>query len=214
MTSSEIHTLQIQLRGLGFDPGPVDGIMGPKTRAAQSAYDAQQARGSTGYAPDYGSAQKIATLLPPVRPVAIELLRQLTAAGIEGKVISGLRTWDEQDALYAQGRTQPGDRVTNARGGHSNHNFGTAFDIGMFDGAKYLDEEAEHGRFSFVALDGLYRKAATIGKALGLSWGGDWKNPVDMPHYELRPPWALGLSEGEMLAQFRVRKVRGQDLWT
>jgi len=45
------------------------------------------------------------------------------------KLISGLRTYEEQDALYAQGRTAPGPKVTNAPGGHSNHNFGLAFDM-------------------------------------------------------------------------------------
>jgi hypothetical protein len=37
-----------------------------------------------------------------------------------------LRTIAEQDALYAQGRTKPGKKVTNAKGGQSYHNFGLA----------------------------------------------------------------------------------------
>lgn len=53
---------------------------------------------------------------------------------------SGLRTYEEQNALYAQGRTAPGNKVTNAKGGFSNHNFGIAFDIGIFEGAKYLGD--------------------------------------------------------------------------
>ena len=55
--------------------------------------------------------------------------------GIIIKVISGLRTYDEQNGLHAKGRTTPGKIVTNARGGYSNHNFGIAFDIGVFEGA-------------------------------------------------------------------------------
>nr|WP_295770097.1 M15 family metallopeptidase [Rhodoferax sp.] len=42
-----------------------------------------------------------------------------------------MRSCAEQDALYAQGRTAPGNKVTNAKSGDSNHNFGIAFDIGV-----------------------------------------------------------------------------------
>lgn len=43
------------------------------------------------------------------------------AVGIEIKVITGTRSYAEQDALYAKGRTSPDtDKVTNAKGGHSN----------------------------------------------------------------------------------------------
>lgn len=41
----------------------------------------------------------------------------------------GFRTVEEQDELYAQGRTKPGLKVTNARGGQSQHNFGLAIDF-------------------------------------------------------------------------------------
>lgn len=39
--------------------------------------------------------------------------------------------------LYRQGRTNPGPKVTPA--GYSNHNFGVAFDVGIFMGDKYLE---------------------------------------------------------------------------
>lgn len=34
-----VKSLQIQLRGAGFDPGPIDGVMGPRTRAALQKYN-------------------------------------------------------------------------------------------------------------------------------------------------------------------------------
>ena len=40
-----------------------------------------------------------------------------------------LRTNEEQDAFYAQGRTKPGTKVTNAKAGQSYHNYGLAVDI-------------------------------------------------------------------------------------
>lgn len=40
---SSVLTLQQQLKAAGFDPGPLDGIMGPRTKAAQEAYNKAQA---------------------------------------------------------------------------------------------------------------------------------------------------------------------------
>jgi peptidoglycan L-alanyl-D-glutamate endopeptidase CwlK len=77
-----------------------------------------------------------------VQPYARELVRRAAAKGIEVKVIGGFRSIDEQQRLFCQGRNipecsglyKPGPIVTNARGGYSNHNFGIAFDIGIFQG--------------------------------------------------------------------------------
>lgn len=108
------------------------------------------------------------------------------------KIISGTRTYAEQDALYAKGRTAPGFKVTNARAGYSNHNFGVAFDVGIFNGSDYLEDSP------------LYRKLAPVGKALRLSWGGDWKSIKDEPHYE----YPTGLT----LAQMRARVAEGHSV--
>lgn len=142
---------------------------------------------------DARSESNIATLNPKVRPYARALVQQAAAQGITIKVISGTRTYAEQDALFNQ---RP--KVTNARGGFSNHNFGIAFDIGLFKGSSYVPESP------------LYKAVAAIGKSLGLEWGGDWKSIVDEPHYQLRPPWATG-SESAMLAELRSRRSNGID---
>lgn len=142
---------------------------------------------------DARSETNIATLNPKVRPYARALVQQAAVQGITIKVISGTRTYAEQDALFAQ---RP--KVTNARGGYSNHNFGIAFDIGVFKGASYVPESP------------LYKAVAAIGKSLGLEWGGDWKSIVDEPHYQLRPKWATS-SESAMLSELRSRKASGED---
>jgi peptidoglycan L-alanyl-D-glutamate endopeptidase CwlK len=116
-------------------------------------------------------------------------------------VISGLRSYEEQAALYAQGRTAPGKKVTNARPGYSNHNFGIAFDIGVFEGSKYLPESPK------------YKAVGALGMDLGLEWGGNWKTIVDQPHFQLRPVWAADESESRMLAELRSRKDRGEAVY-
>jgi peptidoglycan LD-endopeptidase CwlK len=140
---------------------------------------------------DARSEKVIATLQPQVRPLARALVQKAARNGIQIKVISGLRTYAEQNALYAQGRTQPGRKVTNARGGYSNHNFGIAFDVGVFEGTRYLGESPK------------YKAVGALGMELGMEWGGSWKSIVDEPHFQLRPAWATDLSERQMLAQLR-----------
>lgn len=147
---------------------------------------------------DDRSEKVIATLLPEVQPYARALVTKAGADGITIKVISGLRSYDEQNDLYAQGRTKPGRIVTNARGGFSNHNFGIAFDVGVFEGSQYLDESPK------------YKAVGVLGMDLGLEWGGNWKTIQDEPHFQLRPKWAGDLSERDMLAELRSRKESGK----
>lgn len=149
---------------------------------------------------DARSETEIAELLPEVQPLARQLVHQAAAAGVVIKIISAYRSYDEQNALYAQGRSKPGPIVTNANGGYSNHNFAIAFDIGVFENGKYMGNSPS------------YAKVGPIGRALGLAWGGDWKSIKDTPHYELRPTWAAGMNETKMLAGLRDRKARGVSL--
>jgi peptidoglycan LD-endopeptidase CwlK len=143
---------------------------------------------------DSRSETNIATLRPEVQAIARALVQKAALSDIEIKIISGLRTYAEQDALYAQGRTKPGSIVTNAKGGYSNHNFGIAFDIAVFEAGKYLPRSNK------------YRAVGVLGTDLGLEWGGNWKTIVDLPHFQLRPVWALNINEKTMLAELRSRQ--------
>lgn len=189
----------------------VDGKAGPDTWSAiyKEIVPPKAGRGGGTAKPPTGSTQTvdarsesvIATLHPQVRPYARALVLKAKAAGITIKVISGLRTYAEQDALYAKGRIKPGPKVTNARGGYSNHNFGIAFDVGVFDGTRYIPESSR------------YKAVGALGKELGLEWGGNWKTIQDQPHFQLRPRWAADGTERDMLAELRTRKGAGKDLY-
>lgn len=144
---------------------------------------------------DERSAKNIATLAPEVQPLATRLIEEAQAQGINAKVISGHRSYEEQDDLYAKGRTAPGKVVTKARGGYSWHNFGLAFDIGIFssDSKTYYGESAA------------YKEVGNIGKSLGLEWGGEWQF-VDEPHFQYNP-------KGYSLAEMRERMASGESLF-
>jgi peptidoglycan L-alanyl-D-glutamate endopeptidase CwlK len=161
-----------------------------------------------GKTADSRSEGNIATLLPRVRPFARALIEKAGNQGIIIKVTSGTRSFAEQDKLFAQGRTEPGDIVTNARGGFSNHNFGLAFDVTIFKGSTD-PEKAKTPVFESP----VYKAIGALGTDLGLEWGGNWKKIVDEPHFQLRPGWAVDLSEKEMLAELRERKDAGEDFF-
>ena len=184
----------------------VDGRAGPQTWGAiYQAIVRPRATPSVAFTGprDQANARSerfIATLLPHVRPYARALYFKARDNGIAINIISGTRTYAEQDALYAQGRTSAGDIVTNARGGHSNHNFGIAFDIGVFSGNRYLPESP------------LYKAVGALGMELGLEWGGNWTSIVDQPHFQLRPAWAGDMTDRAMLAELRRRIQQGEDI--
>lgn len=117
---------------------------------------------------------------------------EMSSHGVDIRIISGTRSYKEQDALYAKGRTAPGPKVTNARGGYSFHNFGIAWDIGLFRGDRYLEESP------------LYALCGKIGRERGLEWGGDWRSSQDEPHFQI----PTGLS----LAEMRSRVARGESV--
>ena len=201
MTLEEIVTAVQTVLGV-----QVDGKAGPETWSAIYKAIVAPTQAGTPVAPeitgvDSRSEKNILTLQPEVRPLARALVHKAALAGIKIKIISGFRSYEEQDALYAQGRTAPGNIVTNARGGYSNHNFGIAFDVGVFEGNKYLDDSPK------------YKAAGVLGMDLGLEWGGSWKTIVDQPHFQLRPAWANDLKEREMLALLRDRVAEGQPVY-
>jgi peptidoglycan L-alanyl-D-glutamate endopeptidase CwlK len=184
----------------------VDGKAGPETWSAIHSRivkpKAATPAVSVAVSPvDPRSEKNILTLLPEVQPMARALVQKAALHGISIKVLSGLRSYAEQDALYAKGRTAPGPKVTNARAGYSNHNFGIAFDIGVFEGARYLADSPK------------YKAVGALGMDLGLEWGGSWKTIVDQPHYQLRPAWAADLRERDMLAELRARTSAGRPIY-
>lgn len=204
--------VQTILQTRGIYTGKIDGLDGRLTWNAiaaalgvgsDAAGEAPAAAGGAPALPDPGpgtadprSERYIRTLNPAVQPLARKFLAACVANGIDAKIISGYRTYGEQATLYA--RYKAGG-PTAAPPGHSNHNFGLAFDVGIFDGSRYLEES------------GLYRKAGQLGKDVGLLWGGDWSNG-DEPHFEMRPQWAAKLSESGALAAYRQRLAVGMAL--
>lgn len=90
--------------------------------------------------------------------------------GLTFRIVQGLRTIQEQNDLYAIGRTKDVDKpvVTRAKGGQSFHNYGLAIDIVPIVNGK-ADWDFDFNNLLHIAT------------AFGFTWGGAWK---DFDHYE------------------------------
>ena len=156
-----------------------DGIPGNQTAlalAARLGIDAATPAAIASSATiDPRSEANIATLRPEAQIKAREWLLKCLEAGIKVKIITGTRTYQEQAALYAKGRTAPGTKVTNAKPGYSWHNFGVAWDFVVFDTKDQPQWESP-----------LMERCGRIAESLELEWGGSWKGFQDIPHVQVK----------------------------
>lgn len=192
----DILFLQRLLKSAGFYDGGLDRIWGPQTDAAVTAFDvrfAQIADAEGTFEPR--TERSIRTLHPKAQVLARRSLTEIRYSGINARIISGTRTYAEQNRLFAQGRFgNPTPIVTNARGGQSNHNFAIAWDIGIFSAnGAYLGNSPQYATAGQRAMN------ATI---TNLEWGGNWTSFVDRPHYQHYTGLAIG--------QVRLRFENGQ----
>jgi peptidoglycan L-alanyl-D-glutamate endopeptidase CwlK len=131
------------------------------------------------------SLARIELLHPKLRTEVKEIYNDIVNA-LKGRAAvrftHTLRTIAEQDALYAQGRTTPGNIVTWAKGGKSYHNYGLAIDICLIIDGK----EASWDTLKDYDGDGIsdWMEAVTIFKARGWEWGGDWETKKDYSHFQ------------------------------
>ena len=151
---------------------------------------------------DKPTLERIDLLHPSVREEAKEMYSEIferLTGNAKCRFSFTLRTFAEQDELYAQGRTKSGKIVTKAKGGQSWHNYGLAIDVvllvdkdgngtfetaswdikGDFDGDKIADWQ------EIVYVFGLY----------GWEWGGNWANFPDYPHFQ--KTFGLTISEAK-----------------
>lgn len=129
--------------------------------------------------------QRIALLHPDIRQEVTNIInecnRSLTGRA-QVRISQGLRTFKEQDDLYAIGRTKPGKIVTNAKGGQSIHNYGFAVDIVLIIDGKIASWDTAKDWDGDRISD--WTECVNIFKKYGWSWGGDWKSFKDLPHFD------------------------------
>ena len=142
---------------------------------------------------------RIATLHPKIRERILDaythINNKLLGKGVRLRFAYTSRSIQEQDELYAQGRTKLFDNngkrlgiVTKAKGGQSIHNYHLAWDIvllldkdnnGTFESSSW-DSKADFDKDGAADWD----EVVKYFKSIGAVWGGDWKF-TDKPHFEI-----------------------------
>jgi D-alanyl-D-alanine dipeptidase len=126
------------------------------------------------------STDQINTLHPKLRAIALQAYNeavQATPKGVHPIITQGYRTFEESDKLYQQGRTTPGEIVSNAKAGQSWHNYGLAIDIALvIDGKTIWDQHNPN-----------WMTVVNIFKSHNFTWGGDFPGSFkDYPHLEMK----------------------------
>lgn len=152
---------------------------------------------------------RILTMHPAVRDEVRDIYVSQIVPALSSNVFCRfaytLRTFKQQDDLYAQGRTvlfnSFGNRlgkVTNAKGGQSIHNYGLALDIVLinnnsasWDVAKDYDGDGKSD----------WMEVTNIFKENGWEWGGDWVGLLDKPHFQK----TFGYSWRELFSKYEAK---------
>ena len=155
---------------------------------------------------DQITLDRIKLLHPKVRDEAFEIYDEICEA-LSGSAMCRfsytLRTFAEQDAIYAQGRTKPGKIVTKAKAGLSYHNYGLAIDIVLIINGKTASWDIKGDFDGDGKAD--WQEIVTIFKQFGWESGIDWKF-VDAPHFQK----TFGYSVKQLLALHQGGKVDAQ----
>lgn len=152
---------------------------------------------------------EIKSLHPVFRAAVDQIISDMKAKGWDPVIGSGMRTNEQQDALYAQGRqgldqvnalrlrarlppiAAPANKstVTNARGGQSNHNLTEsllAHSRSAIDVANGYAVDIVDRRYGWdIAKPQFWKDLGFFAKRHGCAWGGDWKKP-DPAHVEMK----------------------------
>ena len=138
----------------------------------------------------------IAKLHPSVREEVTKIIQECDTAltgRAKVRITQGLRTFKEQEELYALGRTKVnpvgktpkkpiGNKVTNAKAGQSIHNYGFAVDICLIIDGKTASWDTTKDWDNDRIAD--WYECVKIFAKHGWEWGGNWKTFKDLPHFD------------------------------
>lgn len=156
---------------------------------------------------DSVSEARLQEVIPALADRIRQIAQILASEGTVIRVVQGVRSWTQQDDLYAQGRTKPGNIVTNCPGGHSWHNFGCATDcVPSLNGLDAIYEP------DWNEAHPTWQRMISLGTGLGLDSGATWRTFKDYPHFQLTGRFPEGQPDDEVRQLFKDGGMQG--LWT
>lgn len=154
------------------------------------------------------SLQRIEKLHPSVREEVKRIIKECDAAltgRAKVRITQGLRSFEEQERLYAIGRITTGKKVTNAKAGQSIHNYGFAVDICMIIDGKAANWDTVKDWDNDQVAD--WYECVKIFARHGWDWGGNWKTFKDLPHFEKKSiPTKKGPIKTTWRALFKIAR--------
>lgn len=127
------------------------------------------------------ASRSLSELTPDARELCMKWETACKKEGIDVLVYCTYRDGNEQNDLYAQGRTKPGNIVTNARAGDSYHNWRRAWDaVPLVNGkAAWTDKS-------------LYARMGSIAESMGIEWAGRWTGKLkETAHFQVTGGYTL-----------------------
>lgn len=210
----DILNFQRVASALGYYAGKLDGKWGPATeRAYQQFSDESDRIAKTKGRFDLRTEQNITTLIPPAQSLARWMVKTARKGGFNVRIISGTRSYAEQNKLYWKGRTPQsiwrGEQVvTQARAGYSNHNFLLAWDVGIFGAnGEYVEDDSRYWALARYIRSMAARESIT-NLDLGAFWAGRF---ADVSHYGFKSQYANRY--GSPTNDLRVRFQSGRRYW-
>jgi len=120
------------------------------------------------------NSRSLDELLPDTKVRVEKFIELCKEQNIDLLVTSTYRDNESQAALYAQGRTSPGNVVTNAGPGDSYHNYRIAVDVVPVVG----------GKPNWNTSDPVWQTVGLLGEQAGLEWAGRWAHFKEMAHFQ------------------------------
>lgn len=158
---------------------------------------------------DKVTLQRIEKLHPFVKEEVKQIIEECDIA-LTGKakirVTQGLRSFEEQEKLYALGRITKDKKVTNAKAGQSIHNYGLAVDICLITDGKAVSWDTAKDWDNDGIAD--WYECVKIFAKYGWDWGGNWKTLKDLPHFEKRH---ISTPKGIIKTSWRILSKMARD---
>lgn len=145
------------------------------------------------------SLERIEKLHPKIREevkLIVEAADKVLTGRAQVRIVQALRTFEEQNAFYAQGRTKPGPKVTKAKGGQSYHNYGLAVDFALLIDGKEISWNTVKDYDEDSIAD--WMEVVKIFESHGYKWGKAFN---DLPHLEK----SFGYSYKDLLKKYNAK---------
>lgn len=119
--------------------------------------------------------RKLEELNPKVQAAAVAAIQECEQQGLKVLISCTYRSGEEQNGLYAQGRTEPGRIVTNAKAGQSFHQYRVALDL----------YPLVNGKPDFSGRSADWEKIGKVFIKHGFEWAAKWKRFKELPHFQM-----------------------------